>query len=375
MDKKENKIFTFSIKKPNKDYILLQNIKSKKDSRVYYFDWLRLISSFSVVLIHVSAQFYYKQKVDSYKWKIAYYYNGLSRFGVPTFFMISGALFLKVDISILKIYNKYIKRLFIHLLIWSVIYSYSKIQLSKIDLKKVVNLLIEGHYHLWYLFATIKLYAIIPFSREIARNEKLLKYYIIIFFIFLFLIPNYIYFLSYYSKRISNLLNKIYLKLRFTHSFDNFYFCFGYYLSKKKPIKSKIRIIIYIFGLIGVLITTKISYNVSFKKKKKINHFFYKYFNVFFTSTSLFIFFKNNFNNLTINKKNNNIIQKISRHTFGIYLIHPLIIEKIIIKLHLLSLTNNVLFLIPFISIIVFALSLLISIILKFVPLLGYYLI
>jgi surface polysaccharide O-acyltransferase-like enzyme len=138
--------------------------------------------------------------------------------------MISGALFLKVDIPILKIYNKYIKRLFIHLLIWSVIYSYSKIKLSKIDLKKVVNLIIEGHYHLWYLFATIKLYAIIPFSREIARNEKLLKYYIIIFFIFLFLIPNYIYFLSYYSNRISNLLNKIYLKLRFAHSFDNFYF-------------------------------------------------------------------------------------------------------------------------------------------------------
>ena len=94
------------------------------------------------------------------------------------FFMISGALFLKVDIPILKIYNKYIKRLFIHLLIWSEIYSYSKIKLSKINLKKVVNLIIEGHYHLWYLFATIKLYAIIPFSREIARNEKLLKYYI-----------------------------------------------------------------------------------------------------------------------------------------------------------------------------------------------------
>ena len=133
---------------------------------------------FSVVLIHISALFYYKYKVYSYKWKIAYYYNGLSRFSVPIFFMISGALFLKVDISIKKIYNKYIKRLFIHLLIWSVIYSFSKIKFSKIHLKKFVILIIKGHYHLWYLFATIKLYAIIPISRVIARNEKLLENYI-----------------------------------------------------------------------------------------------------------------------------------------------------------------------------------------------------
>lgn len=96
---------------------------------------------------------------------------------------------------------------------------------------------------------------------------------------------------------------------------------------------------------------------------------------MFLTSTSLFIFFKNNFNDLTINKKNNNIIQKISQHTFGIYLIHPLIIDKIVRKFNLLSLINNDVFLIPFISIIVFVISFLISIILKFIPLLGHFLI
>jgi surface polysaccharide O-acyltransferase-like enzyme len=171
MDKKENKNYDEKNLNEN-NIIILQNNKFKTDSRLYYFDWLRIISSFSVVLTHVSASFY-KQEMDSYKWKIAYYYNGLSRFAVPNFFMISGALFLKADLSIKKIYNKYIKRIFIHLLIWSVIYSFDKIKLSKFDLTKAVNIIIDGNYHLWFLFVTIKLYAIIPFYREIARNEKL----------------------------------------------------------------------------------------------------------------------------------------------------------------------------------------------------------
>ena len=32
-----------------------------KDSRIYYFDYLRVICSFFVVLTHVSAEYYYGQ--------------------------------------------------------------------------------------------------------------------------------------------------------------------------------------------------------------------------------------------------------------------------------------------------------------------------
>ena len=108
--------------KNNKNYYSLdfvgnnKNIDEKPKKKIifYHFYILRIISSFAVVLIHISAE-YYKSKINSFDFKISFFYNGIARFGVPIFYMISGALFLKQDISFNKIYNKYIKRMLIHL--------------------------------------------------------------------------------------------------------------------------------------------------------------------------------------------------------------------------------------------------------------------
>ena len=88
-------------------------------------------------------------------------------------------------------------------------------------------------------------------------------------------------------------------------------------------------------------------------------------------SISFFLFFKNNFNNLKINEKKNNIIQKIAKFTFGIYLLHPLIIENIMKKLNLFYLQFNIIFLIPIINLVLFLFCLLICIILKYIPIIG----
>ena len=87
--------------------------------------------------------------------------------------------------------------------------------------------------------------------------------------------------MSYYSLEVYKLLNYIYSNLNlYTLSLNNFYFIFGYYLNNKE-MKNEYKIIIYILGLIGILLTTEISYYLSFKKKKKIIHFHPKYFNIF----------------------------------------------------------------------------------------------
>lgn len=117
------------MKEAKNNYISLneKKLNSKNyNSRFYYFDYLRIICSFSVILLHVCAQYYYHLDINSFKFKIAYYYNGFSRFSVPNFFMISGAIFLNKDLSLKIIFNKYIKRIFIHLLLWSIIYGVIK---------------------------------------------------------------------------------------------------------------------------------------------------------------------------------------------------------------------------------------------------------
>jgi len=363
----------------NKQLYLNKKIlyKRNKDSRIFYFDYLRIICAFGVILIHVSANYYNSLNINSYEWKIIYYYNGLSRFSVPNFFMISGALFLCRDLSFKIIFNKYIKRLFIHLILWSIIYSIIHVNLSKINIKTIFFQILKGHYHLWYLFSIIGLYIIIPFSREIAKNKKLLESFIYLYFIVLIVIPNYIYILSFYSEETFKILNNLNSLFNLdTLSINNFYFIVGYYLNNKKEKKKKFRIIIYLIGLFGFFFTTKISYNFSFmKKNKKIIYFSNNNINIFVISISTFIFFKNNFNNLEINKKKNNIIQKIAKFTFGIYLIHPLILENINQKFNVYNLQINIILLIPIISLFLFVLSLIICIFLNMIPIIGKYLV
>ena len=102
-------------------------------------------------------------------------------------------------------------------------------------------------------------------------------------------------------------------------------------------------------------------------KKKKVSHYEPKYLNIFVFSTSIFLFFKSNFNHLKIIEEKNNIIQKIAKFTFGIYLI----IENIMRKLNLFDLEFNIIFLIPIINLVLFLFCLLICIILNYIPIIG----
>ena len=177
----------------NKNKILIQkaaNINSinkndKKNNlkyRYYFLDILRIISSFSIIVIHVSGYYFYKLNINSNNWKICYYFNGISRFGVPIFIMISGALFLEKDISFKMLYKKYIKSLFVNLIFWSFIYSLNNIIISRKNFEKIIQRILSIHYHLWYLITNIGLYMIVPFLAHFFLHSFYLKKNLIIIF-------------------------------------------------------------------------------------------------------------------------------------------------------------------------------------------------
>ena len=344
---------------------------SKNNSRKYYlyYDFLRILSSISVVLIHVSSKYYYKLDINSNSWKIAYYYNGMSRFGVPIFIMISGSLFIKKEVSFERLFKIYIKRMLIHYFCWSFIYSLYKIKLNKTHIYKFIINIFQGPSHLWYLNKTITLYLIVPFLKEISSKEELLILFIQLSFIFTFALPNIIFLLSYYNDKVFNILNII--KLKFSVNFLRghvFYFMLGYYLNNKIKITYYKKIFIYFSGLIGFFITTIIFYYISIMKQEKIRLFSPFNLNVLSYSIAVFIFFKEYFNNCTINKIE--VIKKLSNLIFGIYLIHPLIIDYFIKKKYYLFI-NKMLFKIPLMTLIVYLLSYLFSYLLKKIPLIG----
>ena len=87
-------------------------------------------------------------------------------------------------------------------------------------------------------------------------------------------------------------------------------------------------------------------------------------------STSIFTFFKLNLNNYKINI----LFKRLSQYTFGIYLIHPLILHKIRIITGDFS-SIKLIIRIPLISLIVFILSIIICFLIKLTPIIGNYLI
>ena len=70
---------------------------NKTNERNISFDILRILSAFSVVVLHVSSMYLMGINVAATDFKIANFINSISRFGVPIFVMISGAIFLSEE--------------------------------------------------------------------------------------------------------------------------------------------------------------------------------------------------------------------------------------------------------------------------------------
>ena len=69
-------------------------VKPIPDERIDYIDFLRVIALFMVVMIHVSAFYFFGEAVSSKTWMVAHFYDSLSRPAVPIFIMVSGMLLL-----------------------------------------------------------------------------------------------------------------------------------------------------------------------------------------------------------------------------------------------------------------------------------------
>ena len=153
------------------------------EQRINFLDYLRVFAIFFVIMIHVSAQNWYKIDVNDFFWQTFNFYDSISRWSVPVFVMISGALFLNKDIIISQIYKKYILRLMISFLVWSAFYCF--LGNRSLSLKNILN----GEYHMWFIFMIIGLYMLSPIIREIVKNKKIMKYFLLLAFIFTFFIP------------------------------------------------------------------------------------------------------------------------------------------------------------------------------------------
>ena len=103
------------------------NIKKKnltQNNRVIYFDYLRIMATIAVIVLHVAGQNFYAPGVNTYEWHVFNIYDSIVRWAVPIFVMISGALFLNTEkqLNIKALYTKNIFRILNDFIFLSLIY-------------------------------------------------------------------------------------------------------------------------------------------------------------------------------------------------------------------------------------------------------------
>ncbi|KAG4087964.1 acyltransferase family-domain-containing protein [Neocallimastix lanati (nom. inval.)] len=325
------------------DEIKSQTIHIHNKKHVYWIDALRILSSYMVILVHCCHYGLKGDKFLSNNWYGSRFWNALCRPCVPHFIMISGVLFLDPNrkITISKMYKKYIFSIVKSLLFWNVIYvTVDKFVIIGIrkrykwDRKLIFSVyeeFLEGRYHLWYLYMCIGLYVLTPFVRQLCKDEKIMKYFLVISLLIIQVISFLICLArnchkSWYINVLEVVLGKF--KLSMIEGYTSL-FILGYYFNSHE-IQSKLKFFfIFLVGVISSLSTYILQLIFSRKYKKEIKDFEdYLCINVTLASIAIFVFFKYPVHYIlesyifSYAKFIKVILKKISGLTMGIYVVH-----------------------------------------------------
>ena len=343
---------------------------------VYYYDYLRVAAMTAVVLLHVSGQKMSWCSPSSGDWLVMAICNGIVRWAVPVFVMISGALFLGREVPVRMIYGKYIFRIVTALAFWSVAYAAVDLIQGQTSKHQALENALKGHFHLWFLYMLIGLYMIVPILRHLVRNEKLLRYLLILSFIFTVLIPQVASLLShsgheYIYSLYSGVVGRLSLPLGTGYVF---YFLLGYRLSTV-TVSARIRHAVYALALLGaaatVLLTVYFSRADGSTDESFISNFTFM---AVFEGSALFLLAKERAK-APRTRVGCSILRTLSRCSFGIYLCHAMVIEQFERLLGFSTLSCPTLLALPALFISVYAVSLAVSFILVHIPVVNKYLV
>lgn len=327
---------------------------STSTNRVIQFDVLRIIAAFAVVFLHSAAQRFYNC-YPSIEWDVRNVYDSLVRWAVPIFVMISGALFLnsKKKIQIKDLYIKYITRIILIFVFWSIIYGIYDGHGEK-GFVSLLKIIIQGPYHFWFLKMLIGLYIVIPILRAIVADKKLEIYFICISLATAYIIPMLFPLIGYFSKTAENFATNYYeaFGIKIAVGFVG-YFVLGHYLAMN-ALNKRARKVIYMLGVLSVIAVSLITYVLSYIYGSPFT-FFYKEMSVFtlLEAVALFVLIRN----MKIESKYYPILINASKLSLGIYIIHPLVMTILFDLWHIDSASFNPIFFIPIFAIFVFAIS------------------
>lgn len=293
---------------------------------------LSVVSCLAVIFLHTNSRFW--EFSWNFDWISALIIETVFYFAVPSFFMISGATLINYrDRYDTKTFiKKRLVRTVIPYLLWSFIYFFIGLAtgayaLADISFRWFVSGILTNRFCdvFWFFTTIIACYLCIPLLSLIPKEHriKIYCYTVAIGVITVSLLP--------LVCQLSGISYNTNLTLPLIGNGYIMFMLIGYVLSETE-LSPKIRVVIYLLGLTGLLLhavgTAAFSYEAG-----SIDSTFKGYTNIpsVLYATAVFVFFK-----YLPNGKVTGVIHKaaarISSATLGIYLIHMILIDTVIRK-------------------------------------------
>ncbi|MBT0460567.1 acyltransferase [Morganella morganii] len=279
------------------------------------YDFIRVIAIFSVIVLHTSSGPF---KVYGDNWGQFNIIISMVRWCVPVLFMLSGALLINKNESINVFFKKRASRIIIPLVFWSYVYIFFARNFHELDpahanpnvfINPLLLFKYPAYFHLWFLYAIIGVYLMIPLLRMIAKNAQVTMYVIIMWFIWFSVIP----FVRSFGYLNGNLF--FIFKLDVIPLWSGFALL-GFFIQKNHSmIKSSYAMLLSILGLITTIILT---YFASIDGIPRETFQSYQMPNIVIMASGVYIL-------LLKIKHPPLVVCRIAKYSFGIYLCHMLV--------------------------------------------------
>ncbi|MBQ7230894.1 MAG: acyltransferase family protein [Oscillospiraceae bacterium] len=327
-----------------------------------YFEWLRLLASAAVVLMHTAARRWLSISHTLPEWQALTRWDSLVRWPVPIFIMVTGALFLPRKTELKTMLRSYIPRMAVCYLVWSAVYACYSGELT-------AKALATGYYHLWYLPFLCGVYLALPFLQKIAEDDRLAGALTVLALSFGCAVP----WLMDLGALLVPEYGPVFAAVRGHLNYAFFLdllaaLMLGHWLHSHE-LPRRHRLVLYVLGLLSVAGTMVLTLRLSAVSAAPVSLFFEHSspLNIC-TAAALFVFAKYNLTTLPA------WVARTAKCSFGIYLSHALVIDLLADGgYHVL--TWDPVWSVPVLSAAVFAISLALTAVLKRVPLLGKYLV
>lgn len=298
-----------------------EKVVEPTNNRIEYLGNLRALGALAIVILHtclIAVQTHLPVQMNHI---VASSIRNLMMWAVPCFVMVTGALLLNPDkeISYKKLFGKYIARILYTLLFFTAIYIIADYLMEVIDPSTsllylyVDNLLFDnGWIHMWYLYMVLALYLLLPVYKAVTSKfeEKDLKYLLLVLFVFQSVLATVTLFTG---KQTAFFIS--------TYTIFPFYLIMGYALSSHKVSFSKT------LSVLGVIVSALVSIALTVlsvkNKSTALGSFLGNYSSVIVVvfAVSIFALAAN------CNFKSNKLLRLMDECSFGIYLVHLILIK------------------------------------------------